>query len=200
MFHATHHNFIQNQLNTIKNVYDDNKLEYVCLKSDIDTSFGRTYIRWTVDIELKDGFQFTYRRSDEYQSYQLWDRNYSAYKIFNECERDLWKVNNYFDELFTEYNNDLSRFVELFKMAFPDVKLYNFISKFDFLPCGLNGFDVYMSDFDWINYMALIENGFHETSIGTTRKEEIDKNHHFIFSELEQAEELHKDYKEREES
>jgi len=196
---ATHYNFIRNQLNVIKNVYDDDKLDYVCLKSDIDTSFGRTYIRWTVEIELKDGYYFSYRCRDEYQSYQLWDRNYSSYQIFKDCNKSLFEIKRYFDELFSEYDNDISRFVELFKIAFPDAKLYNFISKFEFLPCGLNGVDVYMSDFDWINYMALGDDGFNETSLGTTSKEDIDENHHFVSSTLEQAIDIHKVYIERKE-
>jgi hypothetical protein len=197
MYHATQHNFIENQLSTIKNVYDDNKLKYVCISSSIDESFGRCYIRWNVEIELIDGYHFTYRKSDQYQSYRLWSKDYSSYTIFKECDKNIFKVKrHYFDELFTEYHNDLRRFVELFKSHFPDVKLYNFISEFDFIECGFNGMNVHMSKFDWINYTVLTDNGFIEISLSATEESDIDESHRMVLMERESAVKSHKRYKE----
>lgn len=197
MYHATQHNFIEDQLSTIKKAYDDNKLEYVCISSDIDESFGRCYIRWNVSIELIDGYDFTYRKSEQYQSYRLWSRDYSSYKIFEECDYDLFKVKrHYFDELFVEYYSDLRRFVELFKAHFPDVKLYNLISEFEFAKCGLKGMNVHMSHFGWINYTVLSDYGFIETTLSSTEKENIDESHNMVLMERESAINSHKHYKE----
>ena len=115
--------FIISKLSEIGRAIEKGNLLYVKVTSSIDESFGRTYIRWSVEVE-RNGMENHYY--SDYKSYQLWGKEHGFFKEPEYARR-------HFDSTMIQYYSDIQRFIELVTVHYPDIKLYNDVCDFELM-------------------------------------------------------------------
>ena len=148
---GSQHDFIERQLNKI--ALAGECLDYVMIYQDIDTLFSRLYIRFYVEVVMKDNHGFLYHDNDEFKSYSLWGKS-GEYRYY---EYDDWDLYRNFTEVFQRCDDDIRKFVELVMLRFPKVNIYNFTSRFTFVDREL-----YQERFNTVVYIGESDGYFEE--------------------------------------
>ncbi|MFW6246831.1 MAG: hypothetical protein ACOC22_01500 [bacterium] len=126
--------FIIDKLSEIGRAIKRNVLDHVVLTSYIDSNFGRTYVRWFINVIYKNCDDEIHYYKD-YMSYRI-EVQYS-YKD----DEERFYLRSSFKETMNKYYNDISRFVELVSSYYPDVKIINFINNFEMFDGKLHYLD-----------------------------------------------------------
>lgn len=201
---ATHWGFVQKQLSYIQKAYEREHLDCVYLYSGYDDNFARLYIRWYVGIKLIHPWDWQYRMDEEYQSYQLWGKS-DGYRHFREADFNAWSLTCSFSDDFDQYDRDISQFVQMMKIYFPDVKFYFFPSDFEFttseyqsaLGRTIHNYTFHLKRFASTNIMVKTEDGFQTETVFPCKIEDIPDEHGEIQQLYRECVDAHKIFEEQ---